>query len=449
MYVLAADFGTSSVKTAILDENNNLLKTAKHNYEFKVTERTRVEIDVDEVMNAFIQSLHELKEYLPYVEAIGFDTFAPSFLLMDKEGNAVSRIITHLDRRSRQYTKKIMENIGKDEFRNITGTLPHAGGVTLTTLLWFMDHRPELIDRTEKIGHLSTYLFKRMTGEWAIDLTNASITGMYETVKNKGWSHEICKLFNVPERLLPEIFETGDCSGILQKEMAEKMGVKQGTPVMLGMQDVAGAIVGAGNTQTGDVLFISGSSEMISVLSDRPVTNDKYYLRCSPVKGKWQIFSITTAGFILEWFQNEFYREMSKEGFFQKHLAEVLENEYQSDGVRFLPYLTGDRQSLRVKKGSFSGLSLSTKRDDLLNAVIDGIQNPAKITLEECKKIINVNKYMKATGNLVENPSYLKRKRSIFDDAEIEVVDNCPLKGCAVLAWNMLKKNNLLHIGGR
>jgi sugar (pentulose or hexulose) kinase len=441
IYTLSADFGTSSVKIAIIDEEVRLIKTAKRDYKLKITDKNKLEIDMVELEKAFFDTLRDVKEYLPLVEAVCFDAFAPSFVMMDEEGRALYPIVTHLDRRSRAYTKRIIEEFGKDNFLNITGTLPYAGGVTLTTLLWFRDHRSKLFSKVRRIGHLTTYLYKKLTGQWAIDQVNASITGMYETITGTGWSKEICNAFNIPMELLPPIKEANSTYHGLLPETAQNMGLKSDIPVLLGTQDVASALIGAEVNTSGQALFISGSSEIISVLTNTPITNDKYYLRASGTKGLWQVFSITTGGFALEWFRREFYKDMSKEEFFQEHLSDLLMNRCETGGVKFLPYLTGDRQSLRKKKGTFNGLTLDTGRDNMLCALIEGIQLQSKTTIDRCKKIIPMNKTIKATGNLVENnKAYLGIKKKMFDSFEIEVIDNCPLKGNALMVKDLLSK---------
>ncbi|MHB8129929.1 MAG: FGGY-family carbohydrate kinase [Mobilitalea sp.] len=440
IYTLSADFGTSSVKIAIIDENIQLLKTAKRDYKYIVNNTDEIEIDMIELENAFFASLSDVNEYLPQVGAVSFDAFAPSFVMMDELGRAIYPIVTHLDRRSRLYTKKIIEIFGKDNFRDITGTLPYAGGVTITTLLWFKEHRPEIFEKIYHIGHLTTYLYKRMTGKWAIDQVNASITGLYETVTGKGWSKNICEAFSIPLEILPPIIEVGSTYDSLKPEMAEKMGLKQGIPVIMGTQDVASALIGAKVNQNGQVLCISGSSEMISILTNNPITNDKYYLRASGTKGLWQIFSITTGGFTLEWFRNEFYKEMSEEEFFNEHLSNLLSDRFDPRGVRFLPYMTGDRQSLRKKKGSFNGLTLNTSRDDMLCALLEGIQQQSKCTLDRCKDVISANDTIKVTGNMAENDAYIRIKRKVFNYIDIEVIDNCSLKGNAIMVQSVLKR---------
>ena len=429
MYTLSADFGTSSVKTAVIDEHRTILKASRRSYQYRILEENQVELSMETVEAAFYETVRELKEFLPYVSLISFDTFAPSLVMMEKDGKPLYPIVTHLDRRSREYTKKIIDIFGKDKYRNITGTLPYAGGVTLTSLLWFFHYRPELTKKIYKIGHLSTYLFKRLTGQWAMDEVNASITGMYDTVHNSGWSQEICEKSGVPMSILPPVKEAGNTFELVLPEMAEKLGVGRNTMVNLGTQDVASALAGAGADKKGQILCISGSSEMIAILTDKPVTNDKYYLRNSGIKGLWQVFSITTGGFAIDWFRDQFYTDMSKEEFYSSFLPDLLEKRFDAGGVTFHPYLTGDRQSLKRKRGSFGGLSLDTKRDHMLCALVVGIQSQAMQTLRLCGDIIPNKQKMTATGNLAENEAYINIKSRLFGGAAIEVIDNCPLIG--------------------
>lgn len=431
MYTLSADFGTSSVKAAVIDENRNIVKTSRRGYQYRILGQEQIELDMEAVELAFYGAVMEMREFLPYISLISFDTFAPSLVMMGKDGRALYPIVTHLDRRSRKYTKEIMDTFGKDAFRNITGTLPYAGGVTLTTLLWFKDNRPDLFGRIWKIGHLSTYLFRQLTGEWAIDEVNASITGMYDTVGNSGWSREICDSFKIPGDILPPVKDAALTFAPVLPDVAVRLGIARGTQVNLGTQDVASALAGAGVNQNGQVLCISGSSEMIAVLTDKPVTNDRYYLRCSGVKGLWQVFSITTGGFALDWFREQFYREMPKEIFYEEYLPVVLEERFYTGGVTFRPYLTGDRQSLKKKRGSFDGLTLNTERDHMLCALVAGIQTQALKTLELCRDIIPKGQQIKATGNLAENQAYIRIKSELLGVSGIQVIDNCPLIGNA------------------
>jgi len=84
-----------------------------------------------------------------------------------------------------------------------------------------------------------------------------------------------------------------------------------------------------------------------------------------PPSGRWLLFDLTTGGFALEWFRNQFCREMDEETFYGDYLNKILKDGMKAS-VRFLPHLAGDRTSFLQKKASFSGLTLSTTREDCL-----------------------------------------------------------------------------------
>ncbi|GAH54746.1 unnamed protein product, partial [marine sediment metagenome] len=109
------------------------------------------------------------------------------------------------------------------------------------------------------------------------------------------------------------------------------------------------------------------------------------------------MFDITTGGFALEWFRSQFCREMSKEEFYNSYLRKLMEKKMSSP-VNFNPYLAGDRTSLRQKKASFSGLTLSSTRDDCVFALMEGTVGRMKKTLKKMAKLIDLDSTIYLTG---------------------------------------------------
>ena len=282
MKVLSVDFGTSSVKLSVVDDQLNILDSAKVSYQLRVTNGDWIELDGDVLFDAMLEGIRKLGKHAEEIELIGFDTFSPSMTFMDAEGNALHPVLTHLDRRSKEQTQEILRVMGKEKFQSITGIQPFTGGASVTSVLWMKENRPDVFEPAVKLGHLNTYIYKRLTGVWATDPTNASMTGMYETVTGKGWSEEICGTFGIPMEKLPPIMEAGTVAGNLKPKVAEACGLKAGIPVALGGNDAATAQVGAGNTKSGEILNISGSSEMVSILSDLSLIHIWY----GPKRGK-------------------------------------------------------------------------------------------------------------------------------------------------------------------
>jgi sugar (pentulose or hexulose) kinase len=211
--------------------------------------------------------------------------------------------------------------------------------------------------------------------------------------------------------------------------------------VALGTNDAASAQVGAGNTKPGDILNISGSSEMISILSNRPRIDDRYYLRCSATPGLWQIYATTASGFALDWFRREFYRDMDDKRFFEEEFPRVVDSFLETGTLEFLPYIAGDRQSLTPKKAAFTGITLETKREDFLAAILIGIHEPIKDVIEICRTFMPLDKTIKLTGGMI-NDSFLRVKERLFSSYQLKIIPDCPAIGSAKIALKELNNTS-------
>jgi sugar (pentulose or hexulose) kinase len=267
------------------------------------------------------------------------------------------------------------------------------------------------------------------------------MTGMYETISGKGWSGEIGGAFGIPKSLLPDVAVPGTIAGFLTMEAAGLSGLKEGIPVAMGTNDAASAQVGAGNTKAGNILNISGSSEMVSVLTDKPRVDDSYYLRCAATVGLWQIYATTASGFALDWFRREFYRDMDDGEFFKTEFPRVVDTFLDTAAAKFLPYLAGDRQSLTPKKGAFTELTLETKREDFLAAMLLGMHEPILNVITQCETFMNLDKTIKLTGGMLDE-AFLRVKKKLFKNYQFEIFPDCPVKGSALLGIEGLKRRS-------
>ncbi|MGE4485124.1 MAG: FGGY-family carbohydrate kinase [Oscillospiraceae bacterium] len=439
MFFLSIDFGTSAVKMSVLDENCKTHCWAKEEYHYVLLPGEKIELKESDLLGAFFNAAAKLDaEKMKQVELVCYDTFSPSPVFMDKEGNLVyPNIITHMDRRSREQTRYIDETFGRDRYMNIAGIYPFTGGCSAMTFLWFQRNEPEVLKRTYRIGHLPTYIHKKLTGEWMVDLVNASMMGLYETTTQGGWSETILREFKLNRDWFGEIYNPGTVRGKLLPEIASKLGVPAGVPVTIGTNDVATAQMGAGNKSAGCMMNTAGSSEMISILTDKPAVNPGYYLRNSALPGLWQIYVITCGGFGVDWFYDQFCREMTKRDYFG-YLDEALEKYLADNPITFDPYLTGDRQSLEKKTASWHGLTLEATRDQMLAALLKSMQGVIYDAVLKAEKVTKLQPVIKISGGMT-TPTYLKLKEREFPGYSFEVVDDCPILGNVELAKYYMK----------
>ncbi|MGC8777634.1 MAG: FGGY-family carbohydrate kinase [Candidatus Caldatribacteriaceae bacterium] len=431
-YILVLDVGTSSLKAALFDRNFTIVTQKKMEYSYEA-KGLNVQIHPEKIWQALLCVLKELKssEYLNRVDLIVPCVFSPALIAMDREGNPLFPAIIHWDRRSAKQARKAVRMIGKERFLKITGNIPYPGGISLTSILWLQENEPEVFQKTHIFGHMNTFLLKRLTNNWTIDPTNASITGLYNTVTRLDWCEEITREFGIPTTKLPPVIPSLEIAGKITPEASKLTGVTSGVPVLMGSNDTSATALGAGLLENGQVLNISGSSEIITICLDKPIPDERYYLRTHPFPGLWLMYDIVVGGFAFEWFRTQFCREMQQEEFYGTYLKKVLEGEEQCR-VKFVPYLAGDRTSLKQKKAIFSQLTLDTTREECLQALVKGITGRMQKTLTMMAKRTKLQPKMVLTGGA--SSALVEYKRKIFAGFQIEPVENCSLWGCLEMA---------------
>jgi len=429
MKFLSIDFGTSAVKMSIVDDQGKTLCWTKEKYPYILLPGEKVEMEPDKLWGALFAGVKNLdQEELAQVDCLCYDTYSPSPVFLDEKGDLVyPNIITHMDRRSRAQTAWIDAKIGKDTYMNISGIYPFPGGCSAMTFIWCLQNEPWVYEKTCRVGHLPSYIHKKLTGEWMVDLVNASMMGLYETTTQKGWAWDLIREIGLNPSLFGEIYNPGTLHGTLLPEMAEKLGLRAGIPVAVGTNDVAASQMGAGNSRPGDIMNTTGSSEMVSVLTDKPIVNPEYYLRNSALPGIWQIYATTAGGFAIDWFQKELCRELTIPEFYD-YVDRVIEDHLDDESVSFDPYMTGDRQSLEKKTGAWHGLTLEATRERMLAAMLRSMQGVLSKVISQAAEVQKLSPVIKISGGMT-TPSYLKLKHREIPGFEFEVVDDCAILG--------------------
>jgi xylulokinase len=428
-YILGADVGTSSVKTGLFDLNLNLIKQTRSSHDY-VTRGVEVEIDPEVLFASFLRSLGELKEYLPHVAAMGFSAICPNLIPMDKSGKALANGIIHLDRRSEKQGFEILERVGLQKFLSIAGNVPCPGGMTVTSLMWLRENRPDVFGNMYKFGHTTTFLLRRLTGNFVTDPSNAAFNGLYDTVGNTGWSEEMCERLGFSTDILPAVRNSYEQAGWLTREASQLTGIPEGTPVVAGGADTACAVFGADCVSDGQLLSTTGTVEAMCLCSAKPHFTGKYLLRPACHPGHWHVMNLIGAGGeSLNWYYRVFCNDMDKDTFFRKFLPDVLK---RSDvGVEMTPYLAGDRCCVSNKTAAITGLTLSTRREDVLLALMKGLIKQLADGMDDFAKISKLSDTICYTGGGAQ--ALLDFKKKTFHQFRFVPVEDCAMKGIGKL----------------
>src|SRR5262249_25479696 len=155
-------------------------------------------------------------------------------------------IVTHQDRRSQGIAVEIERRVGKQRHLQLSGNRPVPGGLSSTTCAWVLQQEPALMERADLMGHLQTFLHRQVCGTRVVDPSHASFMGLYSTLTLGGWNDELCRAIGVSKALLPDVRDADEIGGTLLPEAARRLGLPQGTPMLVGMIDTGAAMLLAG-----------------------------------------------------------------------------------------------------------------------------------------------------------------------------------------------------------
>ena len=433
--ILAIDIGTQSLKASVIDESFSTIERRKVPYNPVSHSGNCVEIDVNILWRAFLSACENIKSR--DIDGITFSTLCPSLLLMDDNGEPLSPVILHLDRRSQKQSDWIVENIGLEKFRSITGNPPISGGISVTSMLWIKESYEGRLPEKSVFGHVITYFMKKLTGKFLIDPSNASFTGLYQTLEYSDWSSELLENTGIGRKHLPDLIDSVSVAGTLNQESAEKTGFKTGTPVVIGANDTTCAVAGAGVDEAGMLLNTTGTVEILVMCSDKPVTGENHLIRTHAYRDRWLLMrTLGAGGASMEWFRRNFCMDLSREDFYYNFLPSVLEKKNCS-GLAFEPFLTGDRHRLEKLTASFTNITLDSKREDFFHALVASNVSYVMGILDEWKSICKIGKRIFHVGGGAGD-AYTEYKQRVMREFDFVNIGETAEKGAAVIGFKAL-----------
>jgi xylulokinase len=441
--ILAVDIGTSALKLGVFSEDLEQRCEAQRAYDVHVYDQGKADIDAEAWWQALRECCVDVAEYLHDVRVVSLSVTTPGLTAMAADGTALAPAVLFLDGRSHVQAARIRRIVGEDRFLAETSNLPVSGGSSLSTILWIRDVQPKVWARTAMFGHCNTYITHRMTGEWAIDPSTTSITGMYNTARNDlTWNEGVLDLAGIPVDRLPTLMQAYDPVGTILPAVAEELGLPGDCVVLCGGNDATLAALSGGLTEPGDIGIISGTCDIAMVCTDRPISSPNFNLRCHVIPDRWLTFYVlNTGGEALEWFRGVFCRELDAAGFYDDYVPGVLERFLaapdpdlrEAELPDFVPYLGGSRYSITQLKAGFSGLALETSREDLLLSVIRGNMTYLGEHLAEIAGQVDLSRRVGLSGGGAKIRGMLAARRRWTGDRDYVYQDQSSRLGAAML----------------
>ena len=384
-YLLGVDVGTTSIKVAIIDEQARVLGMSSSSYRLITPNQDYAQIDTEDMWRAYLKCIRLLQEGknidMSRVAGISISSLCPGLAALGENGEVLTDPIIYSDRRSTEEAEMILEAVGREKLFEITANTAMAGAMSGTSMLWIKRNLPEVYEKTKYFGHVNTLLAQRMSGNFAIDYSNASYTDLFETTGGFQWSEVLCEKIGIDMEKLPPLHASTDVVGGLIHPDLIRMGIPRDTPVIIGGGDTACATLAAGVTKAGQVCESVGTTIVLSICVDQPKFEKGFINRCHVVEGTW-IYqgALSHTGASYQWFRDNFCQDLvdravgTDKTAFQFMNEEADMAEPGSGGLVFLPYMLGERSPIwdPYARGVFFGISLQTTRKEMNRAVMEG-----------------------------------------------------------------------------
>ena len=440
--LIGIDVGTTAVKTVAVDETGRLLAEADVEQPTSVPRpgwsEQRPEMwwrSTKDAVSTVMDSVRRLPDTVE-VRAVGLSGQMHSSVFLDRSGAVIRPALLWNDVRTTKQCRQISAALGLNGLRRTVGNLA-LEGFTAPKLLWLRDNEPASYDRLRTLLLAKDYIRYRLTGEIATEPSDAAGTLLFD-VRRIRWSDDVLSALGISPDLLPTVVGSTEVSGVVDPNVARELGLPPSTPVIGGGADNAAGAVGSGVVVPGRVQSSIGTSGALVTPVQRPRIDRQMRLHtfCHSVPDMWYLMGVVlSAGNSLRWL-----RDILNEGGEVSH--DLLTNEADavtpgSDGLLFLPYLTGERTPHNDSnaRGVFFGLHLGHTRGHLVRAVMEGVTFALRDSLELMRTMVDEIPQVRAIGGGARSPLWRQMQADIFGTPVLSLGNaGGPAYGAAIMA---------------
>jgi xylulokinase len=376
LYLLGIDVSTTGVKALLIDQAGQVAGSANTEQPLSTPHPLWSEQDPAHWWDGTIKSIRQVlsETGIPAiaVQGIGLTGQMHGLTLLDENGDVLRPAILWNDQRTGSQCDEIRKRLTKKRLVEITGN-DALTGFTAPKILWVQENEPGVYQKTRHILLPKDYVRYKLTGGFASDKADSAGMILLD-IKTRDWSPEMLRALSIPLEWLPKTYEGPQVTGTVTEEAARLTGLKAGTPVIAGGGDQAAQAVGVGAVQPGIVALTLGTSGVVFATTDQPFIEPEGRLHafCHSVPGRWHLMGVMlSAAGSLRW-----YRDTVAPGQDYDSLLAPAQNVSPcSEGLLFLPYLTGERTPHPdpLARGAFAGLTIRHGLPHMTRAVLEGV----------------------------------------------------------------------------
>lgn len=385
-YLLGIDVGTSGVKTILINQQGKLAGRVTVEYPSHSPRPGWSEQEPQDWWQATVQSVKQVLAQTGVagdkIEGIGLSGQMHGSVFLDAAHEVIRPALLWNDQRTAAQCAWITQQVGEEQIVAETCN-PVLTGFQAPKIIWLRDNEPEHYGRLAQVLLPKDYIRYRLTGEFATEVSDASGTALFNVPKRQ-WSSLLLDRLELPADWFPRVYESPEVTGVITPSVAALTGLKAGTPVVGGGGDQAAGGVGNGIVEPGAVSCTTGTSGVVFAYLDEPLMDQglRTHTFCHAVPGKWHVMGVMlAAGGSLQWLRNTLCQEERSVAAqldvdpYELMMQEAALAPAGSEGLLFLPYLSGERTPYPDPdaRGVFFGLNLRHQKRHMIRAVLEGV----------------------------------------------------------------------------
>ena len=376
-YSLGIDLGTTGVKALLVGTDGVIKSVGYAKYPLYTPQVQHAEQDPQEwwqgMCSAITQALKSSQIDPKDILGIGFSGQMHGTVLLDKDGNVLCPAIIHCDQRAYREKQEILDKTGIEKLGSFVQNQVHSG-FQATSLLWVRNNRPDIYEKIHSVLLPKDYLRYLLTGEIASEITDAASTLLFDNSR-RTWSDELLRTLDIPRSILPDpCHAPHHFAGYVTPAAAKATGLHPGTPVAYGGGDQPMQAIGNGILSPGSASITLGTSGQVFTPTALPVYDPclRTHTFCHAPDNTWYVMgAVLNACLAINWFSEKILRTDD----YRKVHELAAQATPGSQGLLFMPYLTGERTPHMNEKarGGFVGFTLRHSIQDMSRAVLEGL----------------------------------------------------------------------------
>ena len=433
MLFIGVDLGTSAVKLLLMDENGKICKIVSREYPLYFPHPGWSEQNPEDW---FVQSMEGIRELTAdcdksQVQGISFGGQMHGLVALDNQDQVIRPAILWNDGRTGKQTDYLNQVIGKDKLSEYTANIAFAG-FTAPKILWMKENEPENFERICKIMLPKDYLAYKLSGSFCTEYSDASGMLLLD-VEHKCWSEEMLGICGITKEQLPKLYESWEVVGTLKKEIAEELGLPESVKVIAGAGDNAAAAVGTATVGDGGCNISLGTSGTLFISSKKFGVDENNALHSfAHADGNYHLMGcMLSAASCNKWWMDEILKTKA----YQEEQAGITK--LGENRVFYLPYLMGERSPHNDPdaRAAFIGMSMDTTREDMTQAVLEGVAFGLRDSLEVARSIGVSPERTKICGGGAKSPLWRKIIANVMN-MKVDIIESeeGPGYGAAILA---------------